>query len=68
MADVTPNYSLEIQCLELEQAQLQLNIQSQKFRIAQLQDEASRIGANIEATKLALVDLGAKITSLKEAP
>ena len=65
MADLTPNYSLEIQCLELEQSQLQLNIQSQKYRIAQLQDEQSRINDNIEATKISLVDLGNKISSLK---
>ena len=65
MADVTPNYSLEIQCFELEQSQLQLNIQSQKYRIAQLQDESNRINDNIEATKVALVELGNKILSLK---
>ena len=65
MADVTPNYSLEIQCLELEQSQLQLNVQSQKYRIAQLQDESTRITDNIEATKVALVTLGDKIKSLK---
>ena len=65
MADVTPNYSLEIQCLELEQSQLQLNIQSQRYRIAQLQDESNRINDNIEATKVSLVELGNKILSLK---
>ena len=65
MADVTPNYSLEIQCLELEQSQLQLNVQSQKYRIAQLQDESTRITDNIEATKVALLTLGEKIKSLK---
>ena len=65
MADVTPNYSLEIQCFELEQSQLQLNIPSQKYRIAQLQDESNRINDNIEATKVALVELGNKILSLK---
>lgn len=65
MADVTPNYSLEIQCMELEQAQLQLNVQSQKYRIAQMQDESTRITANIEATKVALLALDDKIKSLK---
>ena len=65
MADITPNYSLEIQCMELEQSQLQLNIQSQKYRIAQLQDESSRIAENIKATKVALATLGEKIISLK---
>ena len=65
MADVTPNYSLEIQCLELEQSQLQLNIQSQTYRIAQLADESSRIAENITATKIALATLGDKITNLK---
>ena len=65
MADVIPNYSLEIEGLELEQSQLQLNIQSQKYRISQLQDEARRINDNIEATKVSLVELGNKIISLK---
>ena len=65
MADVTPNYSLEIQCLELEQAQLQLNVQSQLYRIAQSQDEQARINVNIDATKVALDELFKKITLLK---
>lgn len=65
MADVTPNYSLEVQCLELEQSQLLLNIQAQKYRTAQLQDESRRIGENIEATQTALTSLGLKISSLK---
>ena len=65
MADVTPNYPLEVQCLELEQSQLLLNVQAQKYRIAQLQDESRRIGENIEATQVALVALGLKISSLK---
>ena len=65
MADVTPNYSLEIQCLELEQSQLNLNVQSQQYRIAQLQDESRRITENIVATKTALLTLNEKLTSLK---
>ena len=65
MADVTPNYSLEVLCLELEQSQLLLNVQAQKYRIAQLQDESRRIGENIEATQKALIELGIKISSLK---
>ena len=65
MADVIPNYSLEIQCLELEQAQLQLNVQSQLYRIAQSQDEQARINVNIDATKVALDELFKKITLLK---
>ena len=65
MADVTPNYSLEVQCLELEQSQILLNIQAQKYRTAQMQDESRRIGENIEATQTALTSLGLKISSLK---
>ena len=64
MADVTPNYSLEVQGLQLEMAQLTLNIQSQNFRIAQTQDEVTRIETNIEATKVAIASLQDKITSL----
>lgn len=67
MADVTPNYSLEIQGLQLEHAQLSLNVLSQQFRIAQTQDEARRIGVNIDATKTALAALEEKINSLKGA-
>lgn len=67
MADVTPNYSLEIQGLQLEYAQLTLNIQSQGYRIAQSQDEISRIETNIEATKTALSTLADRIAGLKGA-
>ena len=65
MADVTPNYSLEIQGLLLEKSQLELNIQSQQYRIAQTLDEVKRINVNIEATKTAIDLLADKITTLK---
>ena len=67
MADVIPNYSLEIQGLELELAQLTLNVQSQQYRIAQTQDEARRIDVNIDATRTAIDLLTQKINSLKKA-
>ena len=67
MADITPNYSLEIQGLELEMAQLTLNVQSQQYRIAQTHDEVARINANIAATKLSITALAEKINSLKKA-
>ena len=63
--DVVPNYSLEVQCMELEYAQLQLNVQSQQYRIAQLRDESERIGINITATRTALAALSIKIQDLK---
>ena len=65
MADVTPNYSLELQGVELEKSQLELNIKSQQYRIAQTQDEVSRINANIVATQTAIAALAEKIKSLK---
>lgn len=65
MADVTPNYSLEIQGMELERAQLLLNIQSQTYRIAQSEDEIRRIRLNIEATKVSIDALDQKLQSLK---
>ena len=64
MADVTPNYPLEVQGLQLEKAQLELNIQSQNYRIAQTRDEVTRIETNIEATKVAIAALQTKITNL----
>lgn len=67
MADVIPNYSLEVQGLELERAQLKLNAQSQLYRIAQMQDEERRIEGNIEATKTAIDLLTDKINSLTKA-
>lgn len=67
MADVTPNYSLEIQGIELERAQLVLNVQSQQYRIAQTLDEVRRINVNIAATKASIVALEEKITQLKGA-
>lgn len=67
MADVIPNYSLEVQGLELERAQLKLNAQSQLYRIAQMQDEERRIEGNIDATKTAIDLLTDKINSLTKA-
>ena len=65
MADVTPNYSLELQGLMLEKAQLELNMQAQQYRIAQTQDEVTRIEANIEATRSSVDLLTIKIDNLK---
>ncbi len=65
MADVTPNYSLEIQGLELEKSQLELNVKSQQYRIAQTLDEVQRINTNITATETAIAELAGKIKSLK---
>ena len=67
MADVTPNYSLEIQGLELEKMQLELNMKSQQYRIAQTLDEVQRINTNIDATRMAVASLAEKIKSLKGA-
>ena len=63
--DVTPNYSLELQGLLLEKAQLELNMQAQQYRIAQTRDEVTRIEANIEATRASVASLTSKIDSLK---
>lgn len=64
MADLTPNYSLEVQGMMLERAQFELNIMAQTYRIAQAHDEVRRISVNIEATKVAIAALDEKITSL----
>ena len=64
MSDVTPNYALERQALELERSQLQLNIQSQTYRIAQMHDEQSRIEINIQSTQKAIAELDKQITKL----
>jgi septal ring factor EnvC (AmiA/AmiB activator) len=66
MSDVLPNYDLERQGLELERAQLQLNIQSQLYRIAQATDEIQRIKVNIAASQKAISDLTDQINNLKE--
>ena len=65
MADVTPNYSLELQGLMLEKAQLELNMQAQSYRIAQTQDEVMRIQANIDATRQSVELLKLKIETIK---
>ena len=67
MSDLTPNYSLEVQGLMLEKAQFALNIQSQRYRIAQTMDEVRRINTNIEATHTAIASLDEKITNLQGA-
>ena len=65
MSDVTPNYSLEIQGLELEEAQLKLNVKSQQYRIAQMNDEIERIEKNITATELAVEVISENLLKLK---
>lgn len=65
MADVVPNYNLEIMGLELERDQLILNMKSQRYRIAQANDEVARINANIAATETAVTALETKLKSLK---
>ena len=65
MADVVPNYTLEIQGFELEMAQLDLNIKSQNYRIAQALDEVRRINVNIVATQESIATLASKINTLK---
>lgn len=64
MSDVNPNYQLEAQGLQLERAQLLLNIQSQEYRIAQTNDEIQRTKANIEATQKAVQEIDKKISNL----
>lgn len=64
MADVTPNYDLERQRMELERSQLLLNVLSQNFRIAQMEDEKARIKMNIEATQKAVAELEKTIAAL----
>lgn len=61
MADVTPNYDLERMTLELERAQLALNVQAQMLRIAQSEDDIRRMRQNIEATKASIVQLDSKL-------
>ena len=65
MADVTANRKLEAQGLALEMSQLQLNVQSQQYRIAQAQDEATRINANIIATQVSIEALAERINALQ---
>lgn len=66
MADLKPNYTLEVQGLELELAQLNINVLSQRYRIAQLGDEQSRIETNIASTQTAIAALEIKIAQLKD--
>jgi hypothetical protein len=66
MADVMPNYDLELQRLELERAQLFLNIQTQEFRISQIKDETDRIKINIEATRVSIAELDKTIDNLRK--
>ena len=66
MSDVLPNYELESQRLDLEREQLKLNIKSQTYRIAQIEDEKRRLEENITATEKAIADLDKQISKLKE--
>jgi hypothetical protein len=64
MSDVVPNYDLERQGMELEKSQLMLNVQSQTFRIAQMNDEETKIRFNITATLAAVSELDKRIKNL----
>lgn len=51
--------------MELEKSQLELNVKSQQYRIAQMDDEVKRIKTNIAATHNAIDALADKINALK---
>lgn len=64
MADVTPNYDLSRKQAAFEIASLQLNMQSQELRIAQIEDEKVRLTNNIEATHTAIKEKQKELDAL----
>ncbi len=67
MADVMPNYQVEIQRLRSQVLDQKASIQKQVLSILEMTDRKKRILENIAATKRAIVEYTEKLKSLEEA-
>lgn len=57
MADVTPNWEVELMKLDRQEMQILLNVQDGKIRLIELQREKERIEENIAASEEGLADI-----------
>ncbi len=67
MADVMPNYQVEIQRLRSQVLDQKASIEKQVLSILEMTDRKARILENIGATKKAIIDYTEKLQVLEEA-
>ena len=67
MADVMPNYQVEIQRLRSQVLDQQAMVQKQILQILELKDRKDKLLVNIDATKKSIIDFSAKLESLVAA-
>ncbi len=67
MADVMPNYQVEIQRLRSQVLDQKATIQKQVLSILEMTDRKARILENIAATKVAIIDYTEKLQMLEKA-
>ena len=65
MADVMPNYQVEIQRLRSQILDLQTTIQKQVLSILEMKDRKMKLLENIVATKKAVLDYQEKLKGLE---
>lgn len=67
MADVMPNYQVEIQRLRSQILEQQATIQKQVLTVLEMKDRKERLLENIRATKKSVVDYKQKLEQLEKA-
>lgn len=67
MADVMPNYQVEIQRVRSQILEQQATIQKQILNVLEMKDRKERLLENITATKKSIVDYKAKLKQLEDA-
>ncbi len=66
MADVMPNYKVEIQRLRSQIVEQQATIQKQVLSILEMTDRKARLLENIGATKKSIVDYKKKLDEMQK--
>jgi len=66
MADVLPNYQVEMQRLRMQIAELRANMERQKLEIMEMEDRKSRLEENIQASINSIGEYEAQLVSLQE--
>jgi len=67
MADVMPNYQVEIQRLRSQVLDQKAMVQKQILQILELADRKAKLLENIVATKKSIIDYTEKLDSLEKA-
>lgn len=67
MADVMPDYMVEIQKLRVSQRSMEHNLERYRLELLEVESRKAQAYSNIAATRKALKELGEKLDSLIEA-